>query len=118
LNQAVAALNVANAAKDAADRTSALVIANGVPQASAKVDPTAAFDNCASLDLPRYSGSVKVQQVYADRAILVTGNTILFGACTQGKSAIVVGSTINIDGAINPSSKCIEVYTVSPAQLQ
>ena len=32
LNQAVAALNVANAAKDAADRTTALVIANGAPK--------------------------------------------------------------------------------------
>jgi hypothetical protein len=118
LNQAVASLNVANAAKDAADRTSALVIANGSPQTTTKVDATATFDNCNSADLPRYSGSVKVQAVYADRAVLVTGNTILFGACTQGKEVIVQGSTVNIDGAINPTSKCIEVYTASAAKLQ
>jgi len=85
LNQAVAALNVANSAKDAADRTSALVIANGAPQATTTVDNTASFDKCLSTDLPRYSGSVKVSKVYGDRAILVTGNTILFGDCTKGK---------------------------------
>lgn len=118
LNQAVASLNVANAAKDAADRTSALVIANGSPQVTAKVDATANFDNCADNGLPLYSGSVQVQQVFADRALLVTGNTILFGACTQGREYIVQGSTINIDGAINPASKCIEVYQASTATLQ
>jgi hypothetical protein len=118
LNQAVAALNVANAAKDAADRTSALVIANGAPQTAVKVDATATFDKCKSVDLPRYSGSVKVHSVYPDRAVLVTGNTILFGACTQGRESIVQGSTVNIDGAINPTSKCIEVYNASPAKLQ
>lgn len=117
LNQAVAALNVANAAKDAADRTSALVIANGSPQTAVKVDATAVFGNCASHDLPRYSGSVKVVEVYGDRAVLATGNTILFGACTVGRTVIIKGSTISIAGAINPSNKCIEVYTASAAKL-
>ena len=107
LNQAVAALNVANAAKDAADRTSALIIANGAAQTSFKVDAASSFDNCNDASLPRYSGSVKVQEVYSDRAVLATGNTILFGSCTHGSNLIVKGSTINIDGAINPSSKCI-----------
>jgi septal ring factor EnvC (AmiA/AmiB activator) len=44
LNQAIAALNVANAAKDAADRTSALVIANGSPQAGTQVETKSKFD--------------------------------------------------------------------------
>jgi hypothetical protein len=118
LNQAVAALNVANAAKDAADRTSALVIANGAPQNVVKVDAKSSFDNCQNSDLPRYSGSVKVSQVYTDRAVLVTGNTILFGACTKGRETIVVGSTIDIDGAINPTNKCIEVYNAAQSQLK
>lgn len=61
LNQAVAALNVANAAKDAADRTSALIIANGAAQTTFKVDASSSFDNCNDASLPRYSGSVKVQ---------------------------------------------------------
>ena len=117
LNQAVAALNVANAAKDAADRTSALIIANGSPQTVTKVDIKSTFSNCLSQDLPRYSGSVKVSEVYSDRAILVTGNTILFGACTKGRTYIVKGSTVNIEGAINPKSKCIEVYTASAAKI-
>lgn len=115
LNQAVAALNVANAAKDAADRTSALVIANGVPQARTSVDVKATFSSCSNTSLPRYSGSVKVVKVYSDRALLITGNTILFGSCTVGKAAIVVGSTITIQGSINPLSKCIEVYRASTA---
>jgi hypothetical protein len=85
LNQAVATLNVANAAKDAADRTTALVIANGAPQSESKVDVKATFNNCKSTDLRRYAGSVRVQTVFADRALLVTGNTILFGVCTKGR---------------------------------
>ena len=117
LNQAVAALNVANAAKDAADRTSALVIANGVPQARNKVDVKARFSTCKNVDLPRYSGSVKVVKVYEDRALLVTGNTILFGGCTVGRNFIIPGRTINIWGAINPLSKCIEVYKCQSAAL-
>lgn len=117
LNQAVAALNVANAAKDAADRTSALVIANGVPQAKTTVDVKATFSDCRNVDLPRYSGSVKVVKVYSDRALLVTGNTILFGGCTEGRTAIVAGATVSIWGAINPLSKCIEVYKAVEARL-
>lgn len=117
LNQAVAALNVANAAKDAADRTSALVIANGSPQNNIKVDVKAVFENCQSQDLPRYSGSVKISEVYSDRAVLVTGNTILFGPCTKGRDIIVKGVTVNINGAINPKNKCIEAYSISPATI-
>jgi hypothetical protein len=117
LNQAVAALNVANAAKDAADRTSALVIANGVPQANNQVDVKAVFSSCQNVDLPRYSGSVRVLKVYTDRALLVTGNTILFGSCTAGRQTIQAGSTVSIWGAINPLSKCIEVYKAEAAVL-
>ena len=117
LNQAVAALNVANAAKDAADRTSALVIANGVPQARKQVDVKAKFTTCDNVDLPRYSGSVKVAKVYGDRALLVTGNTIVFGPCTSGKNYIVVGSTLNIWGVINPVSRCIEVHKCQTATI-
>ena len=117
LQQAVAALNVANAAKDAADRTSALVIANGSPQNSFKVDSKSSFRNCVSNDLPRYCGSVKVAEVYGDRAILVTGNTILFGACTKGREYIIKGKTVNIIGVINPVSKCIEAHETSPATI-
>jgi hypothetical protein len=117
LNQAVAALNVANAAKDAADRTSALIIANGSPQSIAKVDTTATFQNCKNTDLPRYAGSVKITAIYGDRAILATGNTILYGGCTQGRDKLAVGVTVNIQGVINPASKCIEVYTVYPASI-
>lgn len=113
----MAALNVANAAKEAADRTSALVIANGVPQSRNTVDVKAIFSDCANVDLPRYSGSVKIGKVYGDRALLVTGNTILFGACTQGRSIIAEGATVSILGAINPLSKCIEVYRVVPARV-
>lgn len=118
LNQAIAALNVANAAKDAADRTSALVIANGVPQTTPKVDITASFTSCNNTNLPRYSGSVKVSQVYGDRALLVTGNTVIWGACTQGSKSIAAGVTVTIVGAINPTSKCIEVYSAQPAKVQ
>jgi hypothetical protein len=117
LNQAIAALNVANAAKDAADRTSALVIANGVPQTTPKVDVVAKFTTCYNTVLPRYAGSVKVDKVYGDRALLATGNTILWGSCSQGAQAITAGSTITISGAINPSSKCIEVYNAKIATL-
>ena len=77
LNQAIAALNVANAAKNAAYRTSALVIANGVPQSTPKVNVGAKFTICENTDLPRYAGSVKVSKFYPDRALIVTGNTIL-----------------------------------------
>ena len=117
LNQAVAALNVANAAKDAADRTSALVIANGVPQTRQKVNVKAKFSSCKNVHLPRYSGSVKVVKVYEDRALLSTGNTILYGGCTIGRPFIVPGAYINIQGAINPLSKCIEVYKCQSATL-
>ncbi len=117
LSQAIAALNVANAAKDAADRTSALVIANGVPQTTPKVDVVAKFSTCANTDLPRYAGSVKVARVYGDRALLVTGNTILWGGCSQGSKVIAEGATITISGAINPSTRCIEVYTAKAASL-
>lgn len=117
LNQAVAALNVANAAKDAADRTSALVIANGSPQTAVKVDASATFGNCANNDLPRYSGSVRIVEVYGDRAVLATGNTILFGACTKGRTEIVRGVTISISGVINPSNKCIEVHSATRARI-
>jgi len=117
LNQAIAALNVANAAKDAADRTSALVIANGVPQTSPKVDVTAKFTTCANTDLPRYAGAVKILKVYTDRALLSSGNTIIWGGCSQGAKAIAEGVTIIISGAINPTSKCIEVYNATPATL-
>jgi len=117
LNQAIAALNVANAAKDAADRTSALVIANGVPQNTPKIDVIAKFTTCSNFDLPRYAGSVKVLKVYGDRALLVTGNTILWSSCSQGAKVIAEGVTITISGAINPSSKCIEVYSAKAATL-
>lgn len=117
LNQAVAALNVANAAKDAADRTSALVIANGVPQSRNQVDVKATFSSCQNIDLPRYSGSVRIVRVYEDRALLVTGNTILFGSCTTGRHIIKEGATISIWGAINPLSKCIEVYKAQIASF-
>lgn len=117
LNQAVAALNVANAAKDAADRTSALVIANGSPLPTPKVDTNAVFANCNNSDLPKYSGSVQIKSVFNDRALLATGNTILFGSCTQGKKDIVANVTINIQGVINPNNQCIEVYSITPAVL-
>lgn len=38
LSQAIGALNVAQAAKEAADKTSALIIANGIPQKSPKIN--------------------------------------------------------------------------------
>lgn len=117
LNQAVASLNVANAAKDAADRTSALVIANGVPQSRNAVDVKAVFSSCQNIDLPRYSGSVRIVKVYEDRALLTTGNTILYGSCTHGRQVIKVGSTISIWGAINPLNKCIEVYRAETASF-
>jgi hypothetical protein len=117
LNQAVAALNVANAAKDAADRTSALVIANGSPQTAVKVDASARFGNCANSDLPRYSGSVRIVEVFGDRALLATGNTILYGACTQGRHLILRGATLSISGVINPSTKAIEVHTSVAARI-
>ena len=118
LNQAVAALNVANAAKDAADRTSSLIIANGAPQTSPAVNFKAAFGACRATDLPRYAGSVRVTKVYGDRALLATGNTILFGDCTIGHNLIVEGATVSINGVINPSSKCIEVYKVGKAIIR
>jgi multidrug efflux pump subunit AcrA (membrane-fusion protein) len=107
----------ANAAKDAADRTSALVIANGSPQSSIKVDSKSSFRNCVSFDLPKYSGSVKVVEVYSDRAVLVTGNTILFGGCTKGREFIRKDATINIIGVINPVNKCIEAHETTPAKI-
>lgn len=58
-----------------------------------------------------------MQTVFADRALLVTGNTILFGACTKGRENILQGATVSIEGAINPNSKCIEVYNAAPAKL-
>jgi hypothetical protein len=60
---------------------------------------------------------VKIIEVYGDRAVLATGNTILLGSCTQGRQVIVKGTTVNIVGAINPSNKCIEVYTASVAKI-
>ena len=107
LSQAIAALNVANAAKDAADRTTALVIANGAPQAVDKVDYEATFSTCDNSELPRYSGTVKIVSTHGDRAVIATGNTILIGGCTQGKERLVSGSTVTIVGAINTKSRCI-----------
>ena len=60
---------------------------------------------------------MKVKEVYTDRAVLSTGNLILFGGCTQGKERLTKGATVNIKGVINPASKCIEVYSVTPAAL-
>ena len=117
LNQAVAALNVANAAKEAADRTSALIIANGAPQSAPAINFDAVFGMCRATDLPRYAGSVRVMKIYGDRALLATGNTILFGDCTVGRNYILEGATVSINGVINPASKCIEVYKVGKAVI-
>lgn len=111
LNQAIAALNVAQAAKEAADRTSAMVLANGTPLKTTIVSAVA-FSGCKVNDLPKYGGSARVIQVVGnDRALLSTGNTILFGDCTVGRTLIAVGKTITINGFINVNNKCIEVYS-------
>ena len=117
LSQATNALNVANAAKEAADRTTALIIANGQARQAPKVNVVAVFNQCRVIHLPVFVGSVRIGRVFADRALLTTGNTILFGSCTQGVNLVVEGATVTIRGAVNAESNSIEVVEVKPSVL-
>ena len=117
LAQATAALNVANAAKEAADRTSALVIANGVAKAP-EINLVAEFNYCRVVNFPSFLGAIQVVRAYADRALLATGNTILFGSCTEGHHLIREGVTLTIKGVVNPDNDTIEVSHVEEAKME
>ena len=57
-------------------------------------------------------GAIQVLKAYADRALLATGNTILFGSCTKGHELIRAGVTLTIKGVVNSENDVIEVTAV------
>lgn len=65
-----------------------MIIANGAVQNTHKVVINYKFSDCRNVILPRYAGSVRIAKVYGDRAVLSTGNTIVYGDCTVGRHLI------------------------------
>ena len=64
------------------------------------------------MNFPSYVGAIRVVRAYADRALLATGSTMLFGSCTSGHQLIREGVTLTIKGVVNPDNDTIEVTHV------
>ena len=77
----------------------------------------AEFNYCKVTRFPTFVGAIQVLKAYADRALLATGNTILFGSCTKGHHLIKSGVTLTIKGVVNSEDDVIEVTEVDEAEL-
>ena len=55
-----------------------LLISQGNPLKSRKINAQYVHTGCKNHFLPKYSGSVRIAKIYGDRALLATGNTIVF----------------------------------------
>lgn len=139
LEKALATLYQSQARKEAADRASALALAEG----STRLDGTTTtfnslggwqkdtsytgnfivqtakdFGSCnAGSSYPRFAGSAKIVDISVGIATLSTGQQITFGDCTSGLNVIRPGAEIIVDGVVNVDKKVIQVFNVKEASI-
>ena len=104
MNQALANLFVAQAAKEAADKALAIAFAQGVD--SIKMldgESTYIFNGCLAQAYPTISGTVTVEKLIPNGAQLSSGQVLTWGECTT-KDVINVGDLIEYHGAVTGSS--------------
>ena len=139
LEKALATLYQAQARKEAADRASALALAEG----STNLDGTRTvfkslggwekdtsytgnfivqtakdFGSCnGGSSFPKFAGSAKIVDIQVGIATLSTGQKITFGDCTTGLSVLRPGAEIIVDGVVNVDKKEIQAYVLREASL-
>lgn len=122
LELAAQSLITAQARKQAADRSSALALAQGstslygntttfkslggwsVSTASSAtyiVQTDKNFGSCSNNVYPRFAGSAKITNVDIGTLTLSTGHQVVFGDCTSGLNYIQPGTEIIVDGVVN-----------------
>ena len=119
LSQATAALNVAKAAKEAADQTSAAVVANGVPLASTSTDSTytASSSTCSNNGKIGFAGVGTVTSTDGKtKCTLSTGQNVVVPPCADGSSNLVIGAIITIQGVVSPSKNLVEAHSIKKAK--
>lgn len=139
LEKALATLYQAQARKEAADRASALALAEGATNIDGTrtsfrslggwekdtsntgnyiIETAKDFGSCNSASsYPRFAGSAKIVEIASGIATLSTGQQITFGDCTTGLTNIRPGAEIVVDGVVNVDRKTIQIYNVKPASL-
>jgi hypothetical protein len=139
LEKALATLYQAQARKEAADRASALALAEGATNIDGTrtsfrslggwekdtsntgnyiIETAKDFGSCNSASsYPRFAGSAKIVEIASGVATLSTGQQITFGDCTSGLTNIRPGAEIVVDGVVNVDRKTIQIYNVKPASL-
>jgi hypothetical protein len=95
LRQATNSILVAQAAKEQADKAVAIVTAQ-LKQQDAN-PKTYIFSGCEAFSYPSYSGSATVSEVGDGQAVLNSGHTIVYGACTL-KTDFKKGDLVQFDG--------------------
>ena len=138
LEKALATLYQSQARKEAADRASALALAQGSTRLDGStttfnslggwqkdtsytgnfiVQTAKDFGSCNGSSYPRFAGSAKIVDISAGIATLSTGQQITFGDCTSGLNVIKPGAEIIVDGVVNTDKKVIQVFNVKEASI-
>lgn len=100
LNQALNNLYVAQAAKEAADKATAIAYAQGVASTDILKDKsTYIFSGCLNQVYPAISGTVSVISLISSGCLLSSGHILTWGDCTT-KDNVNIGDIIYYEGSI------------------
>lgn len=138
LEKALSLLYQAQARKEAADRASALSLAEGAKYLNGSspifnslggwakdttsnnnyiIQAAKDFGECGGSSYPKFAGVAKVVNIQAGVATLSTGQQVTFGDCTKGLTTLKAGADIVVDGVVNVDKKVIQAYTIKAASL-
>ena len=110
-NQALNRLFVAQAAKEASDKSIAIAYAQGAASTDIlKGESTYVFSGCLNQAYPSISGTVSVTKLIPSGAQLSSGHVLTWGECTT-KDTINIGDVIYYQG--NIVGNCISAVSVS-----
>jgi hypothetical protein len=135
LEQSLAVLYQAQAAKSAADRTSALILSQGSTaidgssvafpnlggfsdvtnggQQSFIVQTNNSFNTCSGQNLPIFAATAKVVGASNGTCTLSSGQQVTLASCTSGLSNLALGADVVINGIVNTSSNVILATSIS-----
>ena len=101
LNQALNTLYVAQAAKAASDKATAIAYAQGAASIDIlKGESTYVFSGCNQQVYPSISGTVAVSTLVASGAKLNSGHILTWGDCTEKTVTIAPSDVITFVGSI------------------
>jgi hypothetical protein len=112
LNQALNNLYVAQAAKESADKATAIAYADGSSLSILDGESTYIFNGCFTEVYPAISGTVSVVNLIPSGCQLSSGHILTWGECTT-KEDVNIGDVIYYEGSIvgnSISAKTIKKY--------